>query len=974
MAAAPAQSAPARRDSTAPDGPGAAGSSAAESSSRWVPAEKGTMPRIWRPWLWRCGDADKIPSLVSFFAAQQRVQHQHEKDNDVSVVSTSEEIRKRLSTPEMREKILFAKCSVVEDQSATSSSLTFPRGGSSPRSKNVLDLLALETTEAGTTSVSLSMLGGNSATSSSSSNTDPQGKVSTEVTEVKDTLGPKERAGRAKAVAALIRQHSDHKPALRVGPLPRSWFIPDKVFEGKKKTFKTKPLFPGSPWMQLFKSFGTVTAAKIHLNPSDNVAAEGGESARPQAHLHVQYADLEELRSSALAFYGFYVEHLNGELRPSGGTIVPLEKPASKDAPRASDGHLQESALEEELAQKRREDRARKVLEGNLLTKPQFEEVEVEEIIAEEYGGVSTLGMRAEQRSAFKKCIDRLKQLEAHHKKLDKRVVELKREEMLAEHGLMKQQADAAVKQERRKKRKRARQEAQEGADGLDAAAPWKRSKPETDAVKSAPWRKQPQASPRADGVTSMASTDLQRIGSAGGAGSSAVTTSSGVMNASGTSTSANSIGAGAAGTTGARRLGDDSQANGGTSSGASMPMPDILTQAPQGGGGGGLLTFEDLMKDPRRDEKRGTSRYDVVGGPHLTPSSRAAAAATQVSTTSLSILSGADGAAINGPNTKNSAAGGLPVGSPPGGTSAAAPTHAADAIKNALLNMQLAGGAGQGDVTQPDHMLNERASELLAGVKTKPAESTPKAGAHPSSSVNLPGNLTLTSSSLAPGGPDAGHLLLNGLATAEVSRTFSNNDVSSATPNNAAITAQRNAVAGRGSEPSQEQRRSSRGASASGAVALSTPAEQLPVTVESVTLLLRTLQASGSGAAVSVLQNPIIISSFQRFLQSNGLAPLQPQALQLAQRFQAQKQLQEQKEAQALTGAAAVSSSAPNSTAPAATSSSQGVLAPPPASNSTTLSTGGGAGEGSQAAAEAKKEEEEDDEMMDYHNMLLGI
>ena len=44
------------------------------------------------------------------------------------------------------------------------------------------------------------------------------------------------------------------------------------------------------------------------------------------------------------------------------------------------------------MAKQRKEDRARKALESNLLTKPQFEEVQVEEVIAEEYGGVSTLG------------------------------------------------------------------------------------------------------------------------------------------------------------------------------------------------------------------------------------------------------------------------------------------------------------------------------------------------------------------------------------------------------------------------------------------------------------------------------------------------------------------------------------------------------------------------------------------------------
>lgn len=156
---------------------------------------------------------------------------------------------------------------------------------------------------------------------------------------------------------------SSEKVALRLGPLPRQWFIPDKVCDSKKKRRKFD-LFPGSGWMAFLKSYGNVEACKIHVQaPADyeNINTAAGVVAdplpphwtkfrahmqqpptpstssstspiipaldQPQCYLVVQFSEEGDLQKIANDLMQVYVQHTNEEIRPTHTAIVDPAAP-----------------------------------------------------------------------------------------------------------------------------------------------------------------------------------------------------------------------------------------------------------------------------------------------------------------------------------------------------------------------------------------------------------------------------------------------------------------------------------------------------------------------------------------------------------------------------------------------------------------------------------------------------------------------
>ncbi|CAD7951568.1 unnamed protein product [Amoebophrya sp. A120] len=363
--------------------------------------------------------------------------------------------------------------------------------------------------------------------------------ITLRVAQIRDTLSEKEINRRRRAVVSGLRELSKaEKIALRLGPWPRRWFIPDKIAEKSKKR-KKYDLFPGSAWMKYFKAFGfDVESAKIHLitstppgttattsstknkyqqpNPPDHNDATRTTSfdcaipdkGEPEAYLVIQYQEEQDLQTVANEFFGCYVQHTNLELRPSFAAIVdagnPLVDPRTLYeqpivATNSKEQNHEEHVSDMHLDLIRKEDREKKAKEqSTLYVKPQFQEVEVEETIAEEYGGVSTLGMREEQRAAFKNGFKKVKELEDRKKKLDQRLLELKKEEMLFQvrdyqgerEAVMKAQAGKKRKGEKRKRRKVAEE------------APWNIEKQAVE--EDAPWKKIMLASDKTSSSTTI--------------------------------------------------------------------------------------------------------------------------------------------------------------------------------------------------------------------------------------------------------------------------------------------------------------------------------------------------------------------------------------------------------------------------------------------------------------------------------------
>lgn len=139
----------------------------------------------------------------------------------------------------------------------------------------------------------------------------------------------------------LFRKRKPTETAVRIGPVPRSWFIPDSVFkEGKKLPKKPKPLFPGSGWMKMFERYGAlkktngVVQALIYMIELDSphcrtvkMQEKGAvvDIERPQCYLVVDYEEEDATRSrrrGGVSFWSSWEEEEGSSLCSCARTYV----------------------------------------------------------------------------------------------------------------------------------------------------------------------------------------------------------------------------------------------------------------------------------------------------------------------------------------------------------------------------------------------------------------------------------------------------------------------------------------------------------------------------------------------------------------------------------------------------------------------------------------------------------------------------